>query len=175
MSSRAAENLGKRLDRERIRRFVGRSRKLELFATWLEASSNRDVAPNGQALFNVLWRARHATSNSTSASRSFVLLVGHVLKRFPRRLLTLVDGVLGPLQWSSVAETRLVASGGRFIGGLVGWVLAGVWSRIRGHGISEQHLAAIGLVVGHKARESWATTSASLCQGNAHVHISFAH
>jgi hypothetical protein len=114
----------------------------------------------------------------TSARRSFVLLVGHVLKRFPRRLLTLVDGVLGALQWSGVAEIRLVASGGSFISGLVGcvvgWVLAGVWSRVRGHGISEQHLAAIGLVVDHNARQPWARTSLSLCQGNAHVHISLA-
>ena len=54
MTSRAAENLGKRLERERVRRFVGRSRERELFAAWLEASSNRG-APSGQEPFNVLW------------------------------------------------------------------------------------------------------------------------
>ena len=55
MTSRAAENLGKRLERERVRRFVGRARELELFSTWLEASATRGGAPNGQELFNVLW------------------------------------------------------------------------------------------------------------------------
>src|SRR5215207_8693424 len=54
MTSRAAENLGKRLERERVRRFVGRSSERELFAAWLEASSNRG-APSGQEPFNVLW------------------------------------------------------------------------------------------------------------------------
>ena len=55
MTSRAAENLGKRLERERVRRFVGRARELELFSTWLEASATHGGAPNGQELFNVLW------------------------------------------------------------------------------------------------------------------------
>ena len=54
MTSRAAENLGKRLERERVRRFVGRARELELFSTWLEASSSGPAA-NGQEPFNVLW------------------------------------------------------------------------------------------------------------------------
>jgi hypothetical protein len=55
MTSPTAENLGTRLERERVRRFVGRSRELQLFSTWLEASSNGDAAPNGQEPFNVLW------------------------------------------------------------------------------------------------------------------------
>ena len=50
MTSPTAENLGTRLERERVRRFVGRSRELQLFSTWLEASSNGDAAPNGQEI-----------------------------------------------------------------------------------------------------------------------------
>jgi hypothetical protein len=55
MTSPTAENLGKRLERERVRRFVGRAAELQLFSTWLEASSNREAALNGQEPFNVLW------------------------------------------------------------------------------------------------------------------------
>jgi replication-associated recombination protein RarA len=55
MTSRAAENLGKRLERERVRRFVGRSTEIELFSTWLETSSHRDSTPEGQEPFSVLW------------------------------------------------------------------------------------------------------------------------
>jgi hypothetical protein len=55
MTSRAAENLGKRLERERVRRFVGRSTEIELFSTWLATSSHRDSTPEGQEPFSVLW------------------------------------------------------------------------------------------------------------------------
>jgi hypothetical protein len=55
MTSRAAENLGKRLERERVRRFVGREAELALFSTWLGASSNRDAVPDGEEPFSVLW------------------------------------------------------------------------------------------------------------------------
>jgi hypothetical protein len=55
MRSPTAESLGKRLERERVRRFVGRAEELELFSAWLEASSSQDAEANGQKLFNVLW------------------------------------------------------------------------------------------------------------------------
>lgn len=55
MTSRAAENLGKRLERERVRRFVGRTAELELFSTWLEASSNQAAVSDSREAFSVLW------------------------------------------------------------------------------------------------------------------------
>jgi polynucleotide 5'-kinase involved in rRNA processing len=55
MTSHAAENLGKRLERERVRRFVGRSTEIELFTTWLEAFADRETVSDGQEPFSVLW------------------------------------------------------------------------------------------------------------------------
>jgi hypothetical protein len=55
MTSRAAENLGNRLERERVRRFVGRAAELELFTSWLQASSNHGIPRDRQESFGVLW------------------------------------------------------------------------------------------------------------------------
>jgi hypothetical protein len=71
MTSPTAENLGKRLERERVRRFVGRAAELQLFSTWLEASSNREEAPNGQEPFNVLWVYGPGGIGKSSLLRAF--------------------------------------------------------------------------------------------------------
>jgi hypothetical protein len=55
MTPRAAENLSKRLQRERVRRFVGRAAEIDLFRAWLEASETSDVTSGSQEPFSVLW------------------------------------------------------------------------------------------------------------------------
>src|SRR5215207_6569738 len=87
-------------------------------------------------------------ASGASAGGSLVLVVGQgVLQRFPSRVLTLVNGVLRALQRSgnSLASIRFVVlrpvSG--LLGSIVGEILVGVWSRVFGHGISEQQLAGI--------------------------------
>jgi hypothetical protein len=52
MALTAVLDLGQRLERERARRFVGRSAELELFAARLQAAA---AGETGWDLFSVLW------------------------------------------------------------------------------------------------------------------------
>jgi AAA ATPase domain len=52
MTSTSVVDLGQRLERERARRFVGRSAELELFAARLQTAAGAETAGD---LFSVLW------------------------------------------------------------------------------------------------------------------------
>ena len=104
MTSRAAENLGKRLERERVRRFVGRARELELFSTWLEASATRGGAPNGQEPFNVLWLYGPGGIGKSTLLRAFAETArnaGYVLAQLDGgRVMPTPDGIRSAV-WES--------------------------------------------------------------------------
>ena len=76
MTSPMAENLGKRLERERVRRFVGRAEQLDLFTTWLTDGS-----------FSLLWVYGPGGIGKSTLLRAFAQAAGN-----PGYLLARVDG-----------------------------------------------------------------------------------
>jgi hypothetical protein len=106
MTSPTAENLGKRLERERVRRFVGRAAELELFSSWLEASSSRDAEPNGQEVFNVLWVYGPGGIGKSTLLRAFAEIArsaGFLLAQIDGgRVMPTADGVRSAV-WESLS------------------------------------------------------------------------
>lgn len=106
MTSRAAENLGKRLERERVRRFVGRTAELELFSTWLEASSNQAAVSDSREAFSVLWVYGPGGIGKSTLLRAFADVArnaGYLLAQIDGgRVMPTPDGIRAAV-WESLA------------------------------------------------------------------------
>ena len=106
MTSRAAENLGKRLERERVRRFVGRAAELELFSTWLEASSNQAAVSDSREAFSVLWVYGPGGIGKSTLLRAFADVArnaGYLLAQIDGgRVMPTPDGIRAAV-WESLA------------------------------------------------------------------------
>jgi hypothetical protein len=106
MTSRAAENLGKRLERERVRRFVGRSTEIELFTTWLKAFADRETVSDGQEPFSVLWVYGAGGIGKSTLLRAFAEIArnsGYVLAHVDGgRVMPTPDGIRSAV-WESLA------------------------------------------------------------------------
>jgi len=91
-----AENLGKRLDRERVRRFVGRAEELDLFTTWLTDGS-----------FNVLWVYGPGGIGKSTLLRAFAQAArnaGYLLARVDgARVMPTPDGIRAAV-WDSLSD-----------------------------------------------------------------------
>ena len=96
MTSPVAENLGKRLDRERVRRFVGRAAELDVFSTWLTAGS-----------FSVLWVYGPGGIGKSTLLRAFAEAArnaGYLLAQIDgARVMPTPDGI-GAAVWESLSD-----------------------------------------------------------------------
>jgi hypothetical protein len=96
MTSPIAENLGKRLDRERVRRFVGRAAELDLFSSWLTAGS-----------FSVLWAYGPGGIGKSTLLRAFAEAArnaGYVLAQIDgARVMPTPDGIRAAV-WEALSE-----------------------------------------------------------------------
>jgi hypothetical protein len=96
MTSPIAENLGKRLDRERVRRFVGRAAELDLFSTWLADGS-----------FSVLWVYGPGGIGKSTLLRAFAETArhaGHLLAQIDgARVMPTPDGIRAAV-WESLSH-----------------------------------------------------------------------
>jgi hypothetical protein len=96
MTSPIAENLGKRLDRERVRRFVGRAAELDVFSTWLTAGS-----------FSVLWVYGPGGIGKSTLLRAFAEAArnaGYLLAQIDgARVMPTPDGI-GAAVWESLSD-----------------------------------------------------------------------
>jgi hypothetical protein len=105
MTSRAAENLGNRLERERLRRFVGRAAELELFTAWLQASSNHGIPRDRQESFGVLWVYGPGGIGKSTLLRAFagsVRNAGYLLAQVDGgRVMPTPDGIRAAV-WASL-------------------------------------------------------------------------
>jgi hypothetical protein len=106
MTSPVAENLGKRLERERVRRFVGRSAEIELFSSWLQTSSDRAGTPDGQEPFSVLWVYAPGGVGKSTLLRAFAETArraGYLLAHIDGgRVMPTPDGIRSAV-WESLA------------------------------------------------------------------------
>ena len=96
MTSPVAENLGKRLDRERVRRFVCRAAELDVFSTWLTAGS-----------FSVLWVYGPGGIGKSTLLRAFAEAArnaGYLLAQIDgARVMPTPDGI-GAAVWESLSD-----------------------------------------------------------------------
>jgi polynucleotide 5'-kinase involved in rRNA processing len=108
MTPSAAENLSKRLQRERVRRFVGRAAEIDLFRAWLEASETSDVTSGSQEPFSVLWVYGPGGIGKSTLLRAFAESAHNAGYRLAQidggRIRPTPDGIRAGI-WNSLAPT----------------------------------------------------------------------
>ena len=96
MTSPMAENLGKRLERERVRRFVGRAEQLDLFTTWLTDGS-----------FSLLWVYGPGGIGKSTLLRAFAQAAGNAGYLLARvdgaRVMPTTEGIRAAV-WDSLSD-----------------------------------------------------------------------